>query len=124
MGGTVPLFVCGGAGSHLAQCGLGRETYLRTKWHLDPSNRLATIHQRDRQRDRIDRTGQRSDSIGRTFLQTVAPKKLGKFNKAKISVMLFILAKLKKTFNTFIVISFFQVPMRIKFILSNLVTIA
>jgi len=29
--------------------------YLRTKWHLDPSNRLATIHQRHRQ-DRQDRT--------------------------------------------------------------------
>jgi len=24
------------------------EAYLRTKWHLDPSNRLATIHQRYR----------------------------------------------------------------------------
>jgi len=23
-------------------CGLGRDTYLFTKWHLDPSNRLAT----------------------------------------------------------------------------------
>jgi len=35
--------------------------YLRTKWHLDPSDRLpATIHQRYRQ------TGQRSRSIGRT----------------------------------------------------------
>jgi len=22
------------------------EVYLRTKWHLDPSDRLATIHQR------------------------------------------------------------------------------
>jgi len=25
------------------------EAYLRTKWHPDPSNRLATIHQRYRQ---------------------------------------------------------------------------
>jgi len=25
------------------------EAYIRTKWHLDPSNRLATIHQRYRQ---------------------------------------------------------------------------
>jgi len=39
-------------GPHLAQCGLGRdhgykiamaETYLRAKWHLGPSGRLATI---------------------------------------------------------------------------------
>ena len=36
------------------------EAYLRTKWHHNPSNRLATIHQRYRQ----DR--QRSDRIGRT----------------------------------------------------------
>ena len=31
------------------------EAYLHTKWHLDPSSRLATIHQRHRQ-DRTDRT--------------------------------------------------------------------
>jgi len=51
------------------------EAYPHTKFHLDPSNRLATIHQRHRQighRYRTDRTGQRSDSIGRTVLQTVA----------------------------------------------------
>ena len=47
------------------------EAYLRTKWHLDPSSRLATIHQRYRH-DR--QTGHRSDSIGRTVLQTVAQK--------------------------------------------------
>ena len=46
----------------------GPRLYLRTKWNLDPSNRLATIHQRYRQ----DR--QRSDSIRRTVLQTVAQK--------------------------------------------------
>jgi len=43
------------------------EAYLHAKFHLDPSNRLAKVHQRygqDRQ------TGQRSDSIGRTVLQT------------------------------------------------------
>ena len=28
------------------------EAYLRTKWHLDPSNRLVTMHQRYRQTDR------------------------------------------------------------------------
>jgi len=48
------------------------EAYLHAKFHLDPSNRLATIHQCYRQ----DRTGQRSDSIGRTVLQTVAQKLL------------------------------------------------
>ena len=30
------------------------EAYLRTKWHFDPSNRLATIHQRFRQTNRTD----------------------------------------------------------------------
>jgi len=30
------------------------EAYLHTKWHLDPCNRLATIHQRYRQRHRQD----------------------------------------------------------------------
>ena len=49
----------------------GAEAYPHTKFHLDPSNRLATIHQRYRQ-DR--QTGQRSDSIERTVLQTVAQK--------------------------------------------------
>jgi len=50
------------------------------KFHLDLSNRLATIHQRLRQTDR--QTGhdrQRMDSIGRTVLQTVAKKKLTYF---------------------------------------------
>jgi len=51
----------------------GAEAYLRAKFNIDPSNRLATIHQRYRQ-DR--QTGQRSDSIGRTVLQTVAQKRL------------------------------------------------
>ena len=34
---------------------------LRTRWHLDPFNRLAIIHQRYRQRQ-TDKTGQRSDT--------------------------------------------------------------
>jgi len=34
------------------------EAYLYAKLHLDPSNRLATIHKRYRQTDRQDRTGQ------------------------------------------------------------------
>ena len=56
------------------------EAYLRTKLHLDPYNRLATINVADRQTDRQtgqDSTGQdrqRSDSIGRTVLQTVGQK--------------------------------------------------
>ena len=33
----------GELGPHLTQCGLGRGL-LRTKWHLDPSSRLTTIH--------------------------------------------------------------------------------
>jgi len=44
------------------------KAYVHTKFHLDPSNRLATVLQRYRQ----DR--QQSDSIGRTVLQTVAQK--------------------------------------------------
>jgi len=46
------------------------KAYLHAKFHLDPPNRLATVHQRYRQ----DRTGKQSDSIGRTALQTVAQK--------------------------------------------------
>jgi len=41
--------------------------YLHAKFHLDPSNRLATVHQRHRQTGQTERTGQthrqRSDSI-------------------------------------------------------------
>jgi len=65
------------------------EVYLHVKFHLDPSNCLATFastvstpalqtdRQTDRQTGRQDRTGQtvqRSDSIGRTVLRTVAQK--------------------------------------------------
>jgi len=32
----------------------GSEAYLRAKFHLDLSNRLATVHQRYRQTDRTD----------------------------------------------------------------------
>ena len=52
------------------------EAYLHAKFHLDPSNRLATVHERHSQTDR--ETGQtdrkRSDSIRRTVLQTVTQK--------------------------------------------------
>ena len=60
-------------GPHLTQCGQG-EAYLLAKFHLDPSNRLATIHQRYRhagQTDRTGQTGQRSNSI--TICRTVRP---------------------------------------------------
>jgi len=63
------------------------EAYLLAKFRLDPSNRLATVHERHRQ-DRQDRTGQdrqtdrqRTDSIGRTVLQTVAQKQKIKTEK-------------------------------------------
>ena len=56
----------------------GAEAYLHAKFDLDPFNSLPTIHQRhgqtDRQTDRTGPTGQRSDSIGRTVLQTVVQK--------------------------------------------------
>jgi len=45
---------------------------VHAKFHLDPSNRLATVHERHRQ---TGQTGQRPDSIGRTVLQTVAQKR-------------------------------------------------
>ena len=115
--GVCAPFIWGRAGSHLTQCGLsqGAKALLHTKWHFDPSNRLATIDmgqnvggccapflergagspcnamspgprptalpggilihpavwpQYTNVTDRTDR--QRSHSIGRTVLQTVA----------------------------------------------------
>jgi len=57
---------------HLIQCGRGgAEAYLRAKFHLDTSNRLATIHQRHRQTGQTDR---QTDSMGRKVLQPVAQK--------------------------------------------------
>jgi len=44
----------GDLGPHLTQCGRG-QAYLCAKFHLDPSNRLATIHQCHRQK-KTDRT--------------------------------------------------------------------
>jgi len=72
LGAAVPLSV-GQLGPHLTQCRLSPwpEAYLCTKWHLDPSNRLATIRQRYRQ---ADRTGQRSRSIGPTVTYNGRPK--------------------------------------------------
>jgi len=51
---AVPLSV-GRAMSHFNTISHWTEAYLRTKWHLDPSNRLATIHQRFRQTGQTDR---------------------------------------------------------------------
>jgi len=60
-------------GPHSKQCGPRPRPACQVRFYLDPSSRLATIHQRHRYR--TDRqTGQRSDSIGRTVLQTVAQK--------------------------------------------------
>ena len=42
--GALPPFWGGGAGSHLAQCGLDRGLHLHAKWHFNPSSRLATIN--------------------------------------------------------------------------------
>jgi len=58
--GVVPLF-WGELGPHLTQCGRGLG-YLHTEFHLDPSNRLATIHQR------YGHTGQ-SDGQDRTTVR-------------------------------------------------------
>jgi len=52
----------------------GAESYLCAEFHIDPSNRLATIHQCYTQTDRRGQTGQWSDSIKRTVLETVAQK--------------------------------------------------
>jgi len=43
----------GGAGAHLIQRGQA-EAYLHAKFHLDPSNCLATVHQRHRQTGQTD----------------------------------------------------------------------
>jgi len=54
IGGLCP-FVGGELGSHLTHFGQGlAEAYLHAKFHLDPSNRLATVHNRYSQ-DRTDR---------------------------------------------------------------------
>jgi len=52
---ALPLSVGGGLGHLLPSNTMWTwaEAYLRTKWHLNPSNRLATVHQRYRQ-DRQD----------------------------------------------------------------------
>jgi len=51
----------GQLGPHLAQCGQA-EAYLHAKFHLDPFNRLATIHQRYRQTERQTGQDRQTDS--------------------------------------------------------------
>jgi len=58
----MPLSV-GQLGPLVTQCGWA-ETYLRTKWYTDPSNRLATIHQRYRQTGQTGQTGQTDRQTG------------------------------------------------------------
>jgi len=67
-GAAVPPFLGGGAGSPSNNVAWA-EAYLRTKWHLDPCSRLATIHQRHRQTDRQTGQGdrQRPDSNAKMF---------------------------------------------------------
>jgi len=72
--GLFPFFGEEQLGPHLKQCGRAK-AYLHAKFILESSNRLVTIgglHQRYRQTGQTDR--QRSDSIWRTLLQTVAQK--------------------------------------------------
>ena len=69
--GAVPLGE-GELGPHLTQCGQSRGLP-SCQFHFDPSNRLATIHQRHRQ---TGQDKQRSDSIGRTVFQMVAQKRV------------------------------------------------
>ena len=61
--GAPPPFWGGELGPHLTQCGRGRG--LRAKFHLDPSNRLATVHERHRQ-DRQTGQTDRQDREDRT----------------------------------------------------------
>jgi len=80
--GLCPLLGEGELGPHLTQCG---HLYPYAKFHLDPSNRLATVHQRHRQdrrrpKDRTER--QRSNRIGRTALQLTVAQKQDIENKA------------------------------------------
>jgi len=76
----------GRAGSPSSTMWLGRGLH-HAKFHLDPSNHLATIHQshrQDRQTGQTDR--QQSDSIGRNILQTVAQKPVRQENSVRVQV--------------------------------------
>jgi len=49
-------------GPHLTKCGQGAEAYLYAKFHLDPFNRLATMHQRYRQPGQTGQTDRQTDN--------------------------------------------------------------
>jgi len=71
-----PLPLQGGEpGPHISQWPKTRPTcgsaYLHAKLHLDPSNCLATIHQRYKQTGQTGQDRQRSHSIRRTVLQKI-----------------------------------------------------
>jgi len=72
--GAVPLL--GGAGSPSNTMWPAPRPTTGAKFHLDPSNRLATIHQSqtDRQAGQSRQDRQRSNSIRGTVLQTIAHK--------------------------------------------------
>ena len=48
-GAAVPFLGGAGSSSNIMWHGPWAEAYLHTKWHPNPSNRLAAIHQRHRQ---------------------------------------------------------------------------
>jgi len=70
--GALPLFGEGETGSPSNTIWPGPSVH--AKFHLDPSNHLATANQSQTGEDRRDR--QRSNSIGQTVLQMVAQKAL------------------------------------------------
>ena len=69
--GVPSPFWGGELGPHLTRVARPK-AYLHAKFHIEPFDRLATVHQRYRQTDRQDMTEQRSDSTGRTVLETLA----------------------------------------------------
>jgi len=77
LGGYAPLGA-GELGTQLTQCGQGPGLPARqvSSWFVQPFGNSAPTSQTDRQ----DRTGQRSDSIGQTVLQTVAQKHIFQFS--------------------------------------------
>jgi len=66
IGGCAPLGE-GELGPHLTQCCQGRPAYLHAKFHLDLSNRLATVHERYRQDRQTDRTDNGPIAYGEPF---------------------------------------------------------
>ena len=72
-------------GPHLTQCDQGRGLYLHAKFHLDPSNRLATIHQRHRQ-DRTGMTDNDPTAYGEPFYKR-SPKSGSPYAIGPLSVL-------------------------------------